>query len=119
MTLITVFHNPNCSNSRGALDLIRQRGLTPRVVEYLKTPLAADQLRDLVAACGVPLRELMRSKEAVFGALGLDDPALGDEALIAAIVEHPVLLNRPIVVTSLGARLCRPPERVLDILPQG
>lgn len=117
MSVITVYHNPKCSNSRGALDLIRERGFEPQIVEYLKTPLSADALRALVAACGVPVRELMRSKEAVFGELRLDDPTLDDDALIAAMVAHPVLLNRPIVTTPLGTRLCRPSERVLDILP--
>ena len=117
MSVITVYHNPKCSNSRGALELIRERGFKPHVVEYLKTPLPADALRALIAACGVPVRELMRSKETLFGELGLADPTLGDDALIAALVEHPVLLNRPIVATPLGTRLCRPPERVLDILP--
>lgn len=119
MSMITVFHNPKCSNSRGALALIRERGFEPRIVEYLVTPPAGDELRALVAACGVPVRELMRSKEALYGELGLDDPACSDDELIAAMVAHPVLMNRPIVVTPLGARLCRPPERVLDILPPG
>lgn len=83
----------------------------------MKTPLDAGQLKVLVAACQVPVRELMRSKEAAFAELGLANPALGDDALIAAIAAHPVLLNRPIVVTPRGAKLCRPPETVLDILP--
>lgn len=117
MSVITVYHNPKCSNSRGALELIRERGFEPQVVEYLKTPLSTAALRALVAACGVPVRELMRSKEALYGELGLDDPTLDDDTLIAAMAEHPVLLNRPIVTTPLGTRLCRPPERVLDILP--
>lgn len=117
MSVITVYHNPKCSNSRGALELIRERGFEPQIVEYLKTPLSTAALRALVAASGVPVRELMRSKEALYGELGLDDPTLDDDALIAAMAEHPVLLNRPIVVTPRGARLCRPPERVLDILP--
>lgn len=117
MSVITVYHNPKCSNSRGALELICERGFEPQVVEYLKTPLSTATLRALVAACGVPVRELMRSKEALYGELGLDDPAFGDDALIAAMAEHPVLLNRPIVTTPLGARLCRPPETVLDVLP--
>lgn len=117
MSVITVYHNPKCSNSRSALELIRERGFEPQVVEYLKTPLSTAALRALVAACGVPVRELMRSKEALYGELGLDDPSLDDDTLIAAMAEHPVLLNRPIVTTPLGTRLCRPPERVLDILP--
>jgi arsenate reductase len=114
---LTVYHNPKCSNSRGVLDILRERGFAPRVVEYLETPLDAGQLAALAAACQVPVRELMRSKEAVYAERRLDDPALDDDALIAAIVAHPVLLNRPIVVTPLGAKLCRPPETVLGILP--
>lgn len=114
---VTVYHNPKCSNSRGVLDILRERGITPHVVEYLKTPLDAGQLKVLVAACQVPVRELMRSKEAVFSELALGNPALDDDTLIAAIAAHPVLLNRPIVVTPRGARLCRPPETVIDVLP--
>jgi arsenate reductase len=114
---VTIHHNPSCSNSRAALALIRERGIEPRVVDYLKTPLDADALRALVARVGAPVRELMRAKEAAYGELGLDDPALADDALIAAIAAHPVLLNRPIVVTPMGARLCRPPELVLELLP--
>ena len=114
---VAIHHNPSCSNSRGALALIRERGIEPRVVEYLDAPLSADGLRALVARVGVPVRELMRAKEAVYAELGLDDPALTDDELVAAIAAHPILLNRPIVVTPLGARLCRPPETVLEILP--
>ncbi|MBL8470030.1 arsenate reductase (glutaredoxin) [Methyloversatilis discipulorum] len=116
-TDVTVYHNPKCSNSRGVLEILRERGITPHVVEYLKTPLDAGQLKVLVAACQVPVRELIRSKEAAFAELSLGDPALDDDTLIAAIAAHPVLLNRPIVVTPRGARLCRPPETVLDVLP--
>ncbi len=115
MTDVTIHHNPSCSNSRGALALIRERGIEPRVVEYLKTPLSVDELRVLVARVGVPVRELVRTKEAVYAELGLADA--DDDRLVAAIAAHPVLLNRPIVVTPLGARLCRPPETVLEILP--
>ena len=114
---VTVYHNPKCSNSRGVLDILRERGITPHVVEYLKTPLDAGQLKVLVAACQVPVRELMRSKEAVYAELGLDSETLDDNALIAAIAAHPVLLNRPIVVTPLGAKLCRPPDTVVSLLP--
>lgn len=114
---VTVHHNPECSNSRGVLDILRERGITPRVIEYLKTPLDAGQIAVLVAACQVPVRELMRSKEAIYAELGLDSEALDDDALIAAIAAHPVLLNRPIVVTPLGAKLCRPPDTVVSLLP--
>jgi arsenate reductase len=114
---VTIYHNPACSNSRNALALIRERGIEPHVVDYLKAPPGREVLAGLVAAIGLPVRELMRSKEAAYQAAGLDDPALGDDRLIDAMVEHPVLMNRPIVVTPLGARLCRPPERVLELLP--
>ncbi len=114
---VTLHHNPACSNSRGALALIRARGIEPRIVEYLETPLSAGELRVLVDRVGVPVRALMRDKEPVFAELGLGDPALSDDALLAAIAAHPILLNRPIVVTPRGARLCRPPESVLEILP--
>lgn len=115
-TDITIYHNARCSNSRGALALLRERGIEPIVVDYLATPLDAGQLTALVARLGVPVRELLRSKEAAYQALGLDDPARSDEDLIAALAAHPVLLNRPIVVTPRGALLCRPPERVLELL---
>ena len=114
---VTVHHNPKCSNSRGVLDILRERGITPRVIEYLQTPLDANQIAVLVAACQVPVRALMRSKEAIYAELGLDSETLDDDALIAAIAAHPVLLNRPIVVTPLGAKLCRPPDTVVSLLP--
>jgi len=114
---ITIYHNPRCSNSRGALELLRSRGVEPAVVEYLKTPLDAAQLTALVARLGVPVRALMRSKEDAYHTLGLGDAQRSDAELIAAMAAHPELLNRPIVVTPRGAALCRPPERVLDLLP--
>lgn len=113
---VTIYHNARCSNSRGALALLREHGIEPHIVDYLATPLDASQLRALVAAVGLPVRELLRSKESVYQELGLDAPALSDEQLIAAVTQHPVLLNRPIVVTPRGARLCRPPETVLALL---
>lgn len=113
---ITIYHNARCSNSRGALALLQERGIEPRIVDYIATPLDQAQLRALVARLGVPVRELMRTKEAVYADLGLADPRVGDEQLIDAIARHPVLLNRPIVVTPKGALLCRPPERVLALL---
>jgi len=111
---VTIYHNPGCSNSRKALELIRERGLKPVVVEYLKTPLNRGDLEALVGKVGVPLRDLMRSKEAVYAELNL--ASAGDDALLDALVAHPVLLNRPIVVTPKGARLCRPGETVLELL---
>ena len=118
MTDITIYHNPRCSNSRGALALLRERGIEPRIVDYLARPLDLAQLQQLTAAVGGPVRDLLRSKEAAFQTLGLDNPACTDAQLLAAVAEHPELLNRPIVVTPRGALLCRPPERVLDLLPQ-
>ncbi|PZP27927.1 MAG: arsenate reductase (glutaredoxin) [Roseateles depolymerans] len=116
---ITLFHNPRCSNSRNVLALIRHAGLEPHIVEYLQTPPSRAQLRALAAATGEPLRALLRDKEAVFAELGLADPSLSDDALLDAVAQHPVLLNRPLVVTPLGTALCRPPERVLALLPVG
>jgi len=113
---ITIFHNNRCSNSRGALALLRERGIEPNIVDYLATPLTAPELAELVAHLGVPVRDLLRSKEAQFKELGLDNAAVGDVQLIQAVAAHPVLLNRPIVVTPKGARLCRPPELVLELI---
>ena len=116
MTDVTIYHNARCSNSRGALALLRERGIEPHIVDYIAYPLDAESLRALVARLGVPVRDLLRTKEAVYQELGLGDPAVDDAALMAAVAEHPVLLNRPIVVTPRGARLCRPPETVLELL---
>lgn len=118
MTDITIYHNPKCGTSRNTLALIRNSGAEPNVVEYLKTPPTREQLLALIAASGLSVRDIMRSKEALFSELGLADPALTDAELTAAMLTHPILINRPIVVTPLGTRLCRPSELVLDILPQ-
>lgn len=115
---VTIYHNSRCSNSRGALALIRERGIEPTVVDYVAEPLGAAALSALVRQLGVPVRELLRSKEAIYAELQLGDPAIGDAELIDAVAAHPVLLNRPIVVTPRGAALCRPPEKVLALLPQ-
>ena len=117
MSDITIFHNPKCGTSRNVLALIRHAGLEPRVVEYMNAPPSRDEIRALAAAAGQPLRALLREKEAVFTELGLADPALSDDALLDAVEQHPVLLNRPIVVTPLGTALCRPSEAVLELLP--
>ena len=119
MTDITLFHNPRCGTSRNVLTLIRHAGFEPTVVEYLATPPGRDEIAALARAADVPLRALLREKEAAFTELGLADPALGDDALLDAIQRHPVLLNRPIVVTPLGTALCRPSEAVLELLPVG
>jgi arsenate reductase len=117
MSRIVIYHNPQCSNSRGALALIRESGAEPEVIEYLKDPPTRERLVELIAGMGIRPRELLRSKESVYTELGLDDPALTDEQLIDAMIAHPILMNRPIVVTSMGTRLCRPPQVVLEILP--
>lgn len=117
MTAVTIFHNPRCGTSRNTLALIRNAGIEPTVVAYLETPPTREQLAQLVAASGLSVREVLRSKETLCAELGLDDPARTDAELIEAMVAHPVLINRPIVVTELGTRLCRPSELVLDILP--
>ena len=119
MSDITIYHNPRCGTSRNTLAMIRNSGVEPLVIEYLKTPPTREQLVALIAASGLSVREVMRSKEAVFGELGLTDTALSDDALLDAMIAHPILINRPIVVTPLGTRLCRPSEVVLEILPQG
>jgi arsenate reductase len=119
MTDITIFHNPQCGTSRNVLALIRHAGFEPRIVEYLKTPPTRDEIRALAAATGQPLRALLREKGTPYDELGLADPSLSDEALLDAIEQHPILLNRPIVVTPLGAALCRPSEAVLELLPVG
>ena len=117
MTDITIYHNPKCGTSRNVLALIRNAGIEPRVIEYLKTPPSRDELKRLIAATGAPVRDLIRAKEAIHAELNLADPALSDDALIDAMLAHPILINRPLVVTPLGTRLCRPSEAVLDLLP--
>ena len=112
----TIFHNPGCGTSRNTLALIRNSGDEPRIIEYLKTPPTHDELVALVAAIGLPLRDVLRRKEALYAKLELDEPEWSDEQLIEIVLQHPVLLERPIVVTPLGTRLCRPSEAVLDIL---
>lgn len=114
---ITIYHNPACGTSRNTLAMIRQSGVEPEVIEYLKTPPSRSTLVELVAAMGISLRELLRRKGTPYDALGLDHPKWTDEALIDAMLAHPELINRPIVVTPLGVRLARPSELVLDILP--
>lgn len=115
--MITIYHNPACGTSRNTLALIRNSGVEPAVIEYLKTPPDRDTLIGLIAACGLSVREVLREKGTPYAELGLGDPALSDEALIDAMLAHPILINRPFVITPLGTRLCRPSERVLDILP--
>ena len=114
---ITIFHNPACGTSRNTLALIRNSGVEPVVVEYLKTPPGRDTLAALIAATGVPVRSVLRQKGTPFDELKLDNPDWTDDQLIDFMATYPILMNRPIVVTPLGTRLCRPSELVLDILP--
>jgi arsenate reductase len=113
---VTIYHNPDCGTSRNTLTMIRQSGVEPVVVEYLKTPPSRDRIVQLVAAAGMSLRDAIRQKDTPYVELGLGDPTLSDAALLDAIEAHPILLNRPFVETPRGTRLCRPSEAVLDIL---
>lgn len=114
--MITIYHNPKCGTSRNTLALIRNAGIEPHIVEYLKTPLNKSELEELVAQIGVPVRELMRKKESQYVELQLDDSKWTPAELIELMVQHPILMNRPIVKTNKGTRLCRPSEEVLDLL---
>jgi arsenate reductase len=114
---VTIYFNPTCSNARNALALLQARGIESTVIEYLKTPPSRTQLVQLIADSGEGARGILRSKESLCAELGLNDPTLSDDALVDAMVAHPILMNRPLVVTPLGTRLCRPPERVQEILP--
>ena len=114
---ITIYHNPNCGTSRNVLALILNSGEEPRVIEYLKTPPSRDELVSLIDRMGIPVRDVLRRKGTPYDVLKLDNPTLSDDKLIDAMIAHPILINRPIVVTPKGARLCRPSETVLDIVP--
>ena len=118
MSDITIYHNPDCGTSRNTLDLIRNAGIELTVIEYLKTPPSREALADLIQRAGLTVRRALREKGTPFMELGLDNTALTDAQLLEAMQEHPILMNRPFVVTPLGVRLCRPSEMVLDILPQ-
>lgn len=114
---VIIYHNPQCGTSRNTLAMIRNAGIEPHIIEYLKCPPTRLLLRQLIARMGVSVRDVIREKETPFQELGLGDPSLSDDQLLDAIIEHPSLIERPIVVTPLGVRLCRPSEAVLDILP--
>lgn len=114
---ITIYHNPDCGTSRNTLALIRNTGVEPQVIEYLKTPPSREELKDMIAKAGLKVREAIREKGTPYAELGLDNPALTDDELLDAMLAHPILINRPFVVTPNGVRLCRPSEVVLDILP--
>ncbi|MFQ2190221.1 glutaredoxin-dependent arsenate reductase [Aeromonas jandaei] len=117
MSAITIYHNPECGTSRNTLELIRNSGVEPTVIHYLETPPSRDQLVALIAAMGMPVRDLLRKNVPPYEALGLAEDRFSDDELIDAMLAHPILINRPIVVTPLGTKLCRPSEVVLDILP--
>ena len=117
MSDVTIYHNPACGTSRNTLAMIRNSGTEPEVVEYLATPPRKEKLAALVAALGIQVRGLLRRKGTPYDELGLDDPKWTDEQLLELMVKHPILIERPIVVTPLGTRFCRPSELVLDILP--
>lgn len=116
MMNVTIYHNPACGTSRKTLALLREKGIEPRIVEYLKTPLDAKGLTALLKLMGATARDLLRAKGGLYDELGLADPKWTEKELIGFMAAHPVLMNRPVVVTSKGARLCRPPEVVLEIL---
>jgi arsenate reductase len=114
---ITIYHNPNCGTSRNTLALIRNTGVEPQVIEYLKNPPTREMLKQLIAKAGLSVRDAVREKGKPYAELGLDNPALSDDQLLDAMLAHPILINRPFVVTPSGVRLCRPSDLVLDILP--
>ena len=117
MSAITLYHNPECGTSRNTLALIRNSGVEPTIIHYLETPPSRDEMVALIAAMGMPVRDLLRKNVPPYEALGLAEDRFSDDELIDAMLAHPILINRPIVVTPLGTRLCRPSEVVLDILP--
>jgi arsenate reductase len=116
---IVIYHNPECGTSRNALGLIRNAGIEPHVIEYLKTPPARALLVALIDRAGVKPRDLLREKGTPYAEMGLNDTSLSDDALVDAMLAHPILINRPLVVSPLGVKLCRPSETVLDLLPSG
>jgi arsenate reductase len=116
---VTIYHNPDCGTSRNTLAMIRNAGIEPEIIEYLSTPPERETLKALIARAGLTVRAALREKGTPYAELGLSDTSLSDEQLLDAVMKHPILLNRPFVVTPLGVRLCRPSEVVLDILPAG
>lgn len=117
MSTVTIYHNPACGTSRNTLAMIRSAGIEPTVIEYLKTPPTRGELEGMIRQAGLRVREAIREKGTPYAELGLGDPSLTDDQLLDAMIAHPILINRPFVVTALGVRLCRPSEAVLDILP--
>ena len=113
---VTIYHNPDCGTSRNVLGLIRDAGIEPRVIEYLKTPPGREELAGLIRRAGLSVRDVLRQKGTPYDALGLGDPSLTDDRLLDAMMAHPILINRPLVITDRGVKLCRPSEAVLDLL---
>ena len=114
---VVIYHNPECGTSRNTLGMIRNAGIEPHVIEYIKTPPTRDLLVQLIARAGITPRQLLREKGTPYGELGLGDTSLSDDVLLSAMMAHPILINRPLVVSPLGVKLCRPSEAVLDLLP--
>jgi arsenate reductase len=114
---VIIYHNPDCETSRNTLAMIRNAGVEPHVIEYLKTPPSRVLLRQLIERAGLAVRALLRQKGTPYAELGLDDPKLSDDALLDAMMAHPILINRPLVVSPKGVKLCRPSEEVIDLLP--
>lgn len=117
MTDVVIYHNPRCGTSRNTLGLIRNAGIEPQIIEYLKSPPTRDVLRDILARAGLTPRQVIRTKEGLYHELKLGDPAVSDDQLLDAMIANPVLIERPLVATSKGVRLCRPSEHVIDLLP--
>ena len=115
---MTIYHNPKCGTSRNTLEMIRKSGVEPQVIEYLKTPPSREELVDLIKRTGLPVRDILRQKGTPYDELGLGEDRWTDDQLIDFMMEHPILINRPIVVSEKGVRLCRPSEKVLDLLPK-
>lgn len=115
---VTIYHNPDCATSRNTLEMIRNAGIEPTVIEYLKTPPSRDQLVRMIADAGLTVREAIREKGTPYAELGLDNPQLSDDQLLDVMLRDPILINRPFVITSMGTRLSRPSQVVLDILPE-
>lgn len=119
MADVTIYHNPDCGTSRNTLAILRHAGIEPKVVEYLKTPPSKEELRKMLADAGLSVRDVLREKGTPYGELNLADPKWSDEELLDFVGKHPILMNRPLVATPLGTKLCRPSESVLEILPVG
>jgi arsenate reductase len=117
MSKVVIYHNPSCGTSRNTLALIRNAGIEPEIIEYVREPPTRERLSELITGAGLTVRQTLREKETLYAELGLADPSLTDAQLLDAMVAHPILINRPLVATSKGVRLCRPSELVLEILP--